>query len=211
MRMSEYFINNYLTIGQTRDNHIFDNSPDFLMETAKKNLNKPTKENGRKSCCVMVGEKENEILTRLLDMCSENFQKIMVAREYVLQLVLLKVMQGEEVFAEKYKELKALNKSLDSVMPKDMFSGYWFDKVENCGEKLGKIELNFFIDGDINKYLQEAINCYITARARYSVKLFSKNKLKTYYDLDGNVICPHDYMPVNVADFIKEDDDIFTK
>jgi len=58
-----------------------------------------------------------------------------------------------------------------------------------------KFELNIFIE-EADKYLQQAINNFISAREPYSVKLFLKNdKLSTYYDPIGSIIqSPHDYM-----------------
>ena len=58
MEINEYFKNDYLTCGQTRDNFIFENCPNEFILEAQKSL--AISKNGVKSCNLTI-KRANEI------------------------------------------------------------------------------------------------------------------------------------------------------
>ena len=82
-------------------------------------------------------------------------------------------------------------------------------EVRRFQNKYGRIELNFFLEDTQSIILQQAINVFVSSREPYSVTIFTtSDKQPTYYNLNGNIIeCPHDFILINMKNFIKENVD----
>ena len=208
MEINEFFINEYLTVGKTYDNFIFENCPQFVLKLASERL--AVGNDKVKPCLVYLDRNKEAWLGEILDKCANEFQMKILARDFVMANVMgelaLKLEDGEtfnlaneiiSAFKEgDFERVKALH--LEAFMPYE---------VKKMVRGLDKIELTFILQGTINKYMQQAINIFISSREPYSVKIFTDNeKLSTYYDTDGNVIeCPHDFMRRDVNKFISQE------
>ena len=203
MKLNSYFINEYLTAGMTRDNFVFaEYNNEFLM-LAYNSLSK--KANDVKPCCVQLCYLDEQVIAKLFLQCKNELQKQLVAREYILQKVILSELENEPEHKRNYQKLNKLHSNLRAGDISALFSGYEFNNVQDLMEAIGRIELNFFLYDIKDTYLQQAINSYIASRTPYSVKIFSTNKLCTYYDLSGNFIeCPHDYMTLSSKTIIQD-------
>ena len=211
MKINKYFERNFLTVGETYDNWVFENCPMDFLCLARTNLNKI---NGEvKPCVVQLNRHKEERVEQIFNKLSVELQKKILARDFITSMVmreLLKHRGNKEVETfinahiqsfvegdfEKVKELHA-----SSFMPGD---------IKRFAKELGKIELSFVLEGTQNIYIQQAINVFVSSREPYSVKIFTNNnKLPTYYDLNGNLIeCPHDFMRRDVRQFIEDEIDL---
>lgn len=67
-----------------------------------------------------------------------------------------------------------------------------------------RAELDIFLVDNKSVVLQKAINNFLSARMPISIKVFSTNKLLSYFDQNGIMIeCPHDFMVINVNNYIE--------
>ena len=207
MKLKEYFIKNYLTAGMTRDDYIFANCNNDLIDAAKQNLS--NRANSVKPCIIQIDKSDSEYLNFLFSQCNNTEQKQIVAGEYILQKVLLAELEGENCLKGEFDKLVISHKQLKSGNMNRLFSGYNFNDIETFMELVGKIELDFFLIDVKNKQLQQAINDYISSRTKYSVKIFSNVELCSYYDQAGNIIqSPHDYLNINIRHFVEQDNQI---
>lgn len=204
MELNSNFIEGYLTVGKTRDNFIFTECDDDFFALARESLSQGA--NNVKPCCVQVDDSDEKTIGNLFAQCTNDVQRKIVTREYILQKVLLAELADEPSCEEEYKKIKNSFNVLKDGNFYALFSHHTFSDVQDFMDQVGKIELNFFLKDVDNKFLQQAINSYIASRTTYSVKLFSNKKLCSYFDLAGNVIeCPHDYMSLSVKDFVKNE------
>lgn len=195
--IDDYFKSEYLTCGKTRDNFIFTNCSREFVEYAKKSL--VASENDEVRLCLLaISKQENDLLNKTLETCRENIHKISIARDFICSKILLELIKNDDKNYENFKELDAgvnaiLKNDWQAIKQFHMLSPIPYD-ITTYARK-NKFELNIFIE-KADKYLQQAINNFISAREPYSVKLFIKNdKLSTYYDQIGSIIqSPHDYM-----------------
>ena len=206
MRVNSFFESQYLIPGNTYDNFIFESCPDEFLSFAKKKLTKGGTE--VKPCVVCLDKEQEALIETTLGNFSEDFQKQVLARDFITSAVVRELLQ----YTEKEPELRGfvntqltafLQNDADTVRQMHGESLIPYD-VSRLARKVGKIELDFILDGTQNKFLQQAINIFISSREPYSVKVFTNNdRLPTYYDTSGNLIeCPHDYLRRNVNEFI---------
>ncbi len=206
MRVDEYFERQYLTAGNTYDNFIFENCPEEFLGYAKKTLSKKGEDTS--PCVVSIDREQEELLEKTLGSFNEDFQRQVLARDYVTASVVDKLLK----YTDREQELKDFVKSQiqafmqgDSDRVRDMHGESLtpYD-VRRLSRRVGKIEVDFILNGTRNKFLQQAINLFVSSREPYSVKIFTSSKsLPTYYDTSGNLIeCPHDYMRRDVNEFI---------
>jgi len=202
MKLNSSFIESYLTAGKTRDNFIFTDCDDVFFAIAEECLSR--RANNVKPCCVKVDVSDEKTIVNLFAQCTNDVQRKIVTREYILQKVLLAELADEPSCEEEYKKIKDSFNVLKDGNFYALFSNHTFSDVQDFMEQVGKIELNFFLKDVDNKFLQQAINSYIASRTTYSVKLFSNKKLCSYFDLAGNFMeWPHDYMSLSVKKFVK--------
>ena len=206
MRVDEYFERQYLTAGNTYDNFIFENCPDEFLGFAKKALSKKGEDTS--PCVVSIDREQEKLLEKTLGSFTEDFQRQVLARDFVTASVVDRLLQ----YTDREPELKDfVGKQIGAFMQGDSerVRGMHGESlipydVSRLARRIGKIEVDFILDGTQNKFLQQAINIFISSREPYSVKIFTNNEsLPTYYDTSGNLIeCPHDYMRRNVNEFV---------
>lgn len=206
MKINEFFIKEYLTAGQTADNFIFENCPEEFLLLAKQKLIESA--NSVKPCCVTITKETETMVEKVLKSCEQEFQKKLLARDFITSLVMKEVLQ--DIIAEQDSYLQ--NQQVlfafmlgDYESAKNMHGqSFMPHQVSQMSKKYGKIEVNFFLNNVSNIYIQQAINLFVSCREPYSVKIFTNlPHLCTYYDPQGNLIeCPHDFMRRNVNNYI---------
>ena len=210
MEIKEYYKNEYLTCGKTYDNYIFTNCPIEFLKSAYQSLSQQTNE--VKPINIKIDRRMEIKLEKLFGQCLSDFHKMIFARDFFNTLFMIQLLQGSAdgsgVFSL-YKKGKSVLLSGDYNKAKtyNVNAPIYLD-IEREIKKHGKIELNIFLVGTENIYLQQAINNYISARTPYSIKVFTSCQyLPCYADQNGNLIeCPHDYISQNPKDFICVDD-----
>ena len=206
MKVNEFFEKEYLIVGNTYDNFIFENCPNDFLQYAKSRL---VQSGGEvKSCLVCLDRRQEEFVEEIFKNCDE-LQKKILARDLIVALIMKEIL-NDDPQSESYKfvcqQIKAfMLNDFDTVKNMHVKSFMPYD-IKRVAKSIGKIELSFVLDGTLNKYLQSAINIFISSREPYSVKIFTnKERLSTYYDVNGNLIeCPHDFMRRDVNKFIEE-------
>lgn len=212
MKINKFFIEEYLTAGKTKDNFIFENCPTKFLKLAKEKLSKDS--NGVKSCCIVLTSEIESVIEKLLNNSLTDFQKQILSRDFITALIVKEVLKESSDKQKEYnlacQQIKAfLNNDYSKVV--DFHSTSFMPyNVQGFMKEIGKIELNFFLENTTNKYLQQAINLFVSSREPYSVKIFTNNKnLPNYYDQCGNIIqCPHDFMRRNVNSYIENEDEL---
>lgn len=206
MIVDEFFEKQYLVAGNTYDNFVFENCPNELLSLAQQKLSR--NEGTVKPCVACIDRPLEEKVELTINNCAENFQKKILARDFATALVVKELLQYldnnhelkdfidlqiKSFLHNDFKKVKELHG--ECLMPHDV------KKIANI---IGKIELDFILEDTKNKYLQQAINVFVSSREPYSVKIFTNSdKLPSYYDLNGNIIeCPHDFMRRDVNKFI---------
>lgn len=208
MKIDDFFVNEYLTPGNTYDNFIFENCPEWFLKVAKEKLSNG--DNNIKSCCVAITKETEQAFEQILSSCKEEFHKKVLARDLIVAYIMKELLSDkkqENSYAFVCKQIDAfMNNDFEAVKSMHIDSFMPYDVKKFCKD-FTKIELNIFLFDMSNKYLQQAINCFISAREPYSVKMFiTAERLSTYYDIDGNIIeCPHDFMRRDINKFITFD------
>lgn len=211
MKINEFFKDNYLVVGNTYDNWIFENCPNEFLDFVRQSLGVEC--GAIKPCVVSLDRDMEKRVEYTLNNCSEALQKKILARDFITAVIMRELL--------KYKTQEQEARALTEIQLSAFLEGD-FNKVKQLhaqsfmpydmtrmAKSLGKIELCFILDDIQNQYLQQAINIFISSREPYSVKIFTNNKnLSTYYDLNGNLIeCPHDFMRRDVRNFIEKEDE----
>ena len=207
MKVNEFFENEYLVAGNTYDNFVFENCPKDFLLYAKSRLMQS--DGDAKPCVVCLSKEQEDLVSRTLDNCAEDFQKKILARDFITAMVVKQMLdkdRQQDDYAFVCRQIAAfVNNDFDIVKQLHADSFMPFD-VKRLQREVGKIELSFILDSTQNVYLQQAINIFVSSREPYSVKIFTNNEsLPTYYDPNGNTIeCPHDFMRRDVNDFLEE-------
>lgn len=210
MKVNKTFIDDYLLAGRTYDNYVFENCPIEFLKIAKESLNKEWLD--VYSCNIVLTEEIERKVQKTLDNCEADLQKTFIARDYVCTLIMLELAkkcdsiypshvnmmeQGiKAIYENEFWKVKNYHKY--APYPTDILE--WF-------KDNGRFEINFFLIDTKNKYIQRAINNFISQRAPYSVKVFTNNvRLPSYQDEAGNLIKPpHDYITMDVNKFIENE------
>jgi len=207
IKINDYFKNYYLSCGNTRDNFIFENCPKDFITLAQKSLNQNSEK--VKSCNILLTTDIENKLNKTLEKFENDFQKKIIANGFFITLFLREIVKEQNYEKEK---LNFLENGIAALLTGDIknVKDYIINSptpldIEKTIKEIGKIELNIFLVDTQNIYLQQAVNNYISSRLPYSVKIFTNKQLPTYYDQNGNFIqAPHDYMNVNVYNFIEK-------
>jgi len=209
--VDQHFENSYLKCGATYDNFIFENCPLEFIDLAYDSLRNNC--NNVKSCCIKLDGEIEKSLKVLLDKCSNEMQKKIFARDFIVSLIVYEMLKDESVHIKDLTSLDTLKKGITDMLKGDFDSAREFSleapmpyDIKRIMNKIGKIELNFFLLDCKDMELQRAINVFIASREPYSVKIFSNSKLASYADQNGTLIeTPHDYMSINVNEFIAKE------
>ena len=209
MVLNDYYKNEYLVCGRTRDNYIIENCSTEFINFAFDLLAK--EDNRIKSCMVKITEDDEKRIEKTLKLCLNDIQRSFIARDYVCCLIMCQALRGVK---EEKDYLELLKQGLKSIIEGDFEKAREFHvkapfphEIASISREYGKIELNIFLIGTINLFIAQAVNNFLSAREPYSVKLFTTNKrLTTYLDQSNTRIeCPHDYMSLNVENFFEEE------
>lgn len=203
--INEYFKDEYLTCGKTRDNFIFENCPIEFIREAKELLSNSSEE--VKSGVIKITRKQEEKIEETLSQFEHDIQKSLIARDYVCSLIMLEILKGK---TNNSGEIKFLKQGISAISNGD----YWKAREFSINSpnpwdisreaKNRKIELNILLIDTKNKYLQRAINNLVSSREPYSIKIFASQTLPSYLDEIGNRIeCPHDYMRLNINNYVQ--------
>lgn len=208
IKITQYFIDSYLSPGITRDNFIFEDCSQEFLKEAKIHLSNQSE--SIKSCVIEIDSN----ITKILEQTLSNFENIthkkFVARDYICSEILRNLLVITNTNPESLQQIES---GLNAIKKGDISKVKQYHTVApmpydiTCFSKeIQKFELNFLLNGTTNRYIQEAINNFISSREPFSVKVFSTQGLPTYLDQSGNIIqSPHDYMARNVKDFIESD------
>ena len=202
--INKTFIDGYLTCGATYDNFIFDKCSLEVMKFAISNLSK-TQSETFKSVNLCFSSADKAMMDKIASCCDNDYQKNLLAGSYFNLKYMLGILN---VFGEKRSEFK----KQDLIDIIKTFSSGRLDLAIDCyrrspsnydinviTKKVPKFELNIFCLGEQNKYLQMAINNYISSRLPYSIKLFTNSdRLSTYFTSSGEFMqSPHDYLSID--------------
>ena len=147
IKVNEYFKNEYLTCGKTRDNFIFENCPAELIKIAQKELS--VHANSTKSCLITINSDTESQLEQIFDQCATDFQRKLLARAFfdsIFYHILIKsdpTMSKQKILIEQgiFSMLqgnfeKSKDFYLQSPTPLDL---------QETIKKVGKVELNVFL------------------------------------------------------------------
>lgn len=217
IKIDKYFIDYYLTCGKTRDNFIFENCPIELIIKAEDLLLNSTADAETKACFIKFDREIEKELEKTLSYCDNDFQKSLIARDFFVSVFMEKLL---ELSNKNIEQRETIKKGIDAILDGDFESVKKYHShcpmpydVSKTTKEIGRFELNLFLIGTENRYLQQAINNFISSRERYSIKVFTTNKkLPSYLDQNGNFVqCPHDYIMVKTNDFIRFEEKNFEK
>ena len=156
--------------------------------------------NDVKSCVVCIDRIKESSAEQILDYCKDEFQKKLLARDFVMALIFKELLKHKTKEQESVEfvdaQLDAFSRGDFEAVKQMHSSSFMPHDVKQMSKEIGKIELSFILKDTKNKYIQQAVNVFIASREPYSVKIFTNNdRLVTYYDLNGNLIeSPHDFM-----------------
>ena len=204
--IDEYFRNTYLTPGNTYDNFVFENCPeDFLIEAEK--LLK-TQTNNNMANIIKLTNLDEQNIQQTLSQCKSDFQKIIISRDYICSLIMNEVLSKLPNTQEQSHKLREFitatqNGDYNTVINSHSYCPMPFE-ITQLIKKHGNNELDIFLISNQDKFLQGAINNFLSARTPYSIKVFTNNEhLPSSTDQAGNLIeSPHDFMRKNIRNFI---------
>ena len=206
IEINEYFKSEYLTCGRTRDNFLFENCPREFVAEGSRLLIVPNED--VKPCTMMLTAAMEWKFNKAVKACESDYQKSILARGLICSMImvdLLKYNSGEtERKLKLFKDIR-LMLSGDFDKMKEGYAGSPMPyEISQMARKMGNVELNIFLTDTRNKFLQQAINNFISSREPYSIKVFTTDKrLPTYYDQMGNLIqSPHDYMTMDINQYV---------
>lgn len=206
ININEYFVSSYLTPGATRDNFIFENCPAEFLEKAKHLLS--SQEGSVKSCVIEIDSQTEEMIEKTLAGFENNLHKTFISRDYICSEIMRKLLL---ITNSNPEALSSIESGLKSIKAGDIAESKKYHAIApmpfditSFSREVAKFELNFILKNTHNKFIQEAINNFISSREPFSVKIFSSQGLPSYRDQAKNLIeSPHDYMKRNIQDFIE--------
>ena len=213
MFIDKNFEDNYLTVGKTYDNFLFENCPNEFISIAREKLT--INSNDTKSIVLNFDSNLANHLRKSLNNFDYVHQQQIICRDLISSMFLRELLNYKDY---KHHTKESLDKLIsvilggnkDEIIDNLPNSPYPYE-IESFIKKIGKIELNIFLKDIINSIenneentpLQQAINNYLSSRTSYSVKVFSNNPLCTFYDQMGNPLQPpHDFLVRDVNKFI---------
>ena len=205
MFIDKNFEDNYLTVGKTYDNFLFENCPNEFLSIAREKLS--MNDNETKSVTLSLdNELENNLQNSLKNFYNP-LQKRIICRDLISSMFLRELLNYIDSKDYSVKDLDRLisiildgnKEEIIDILPNSPIP---YD-IERIIRKIGKIELNIFLQDIDNPLLQQAINNYLSSRTPYSIKVFSNYNLCTFYDQMGNILQPpHDFLVRDVNNFI---------
>lgn len=205
-KIDEHIINEYLTCGQTYDNYIFCNCPSFVMNFAYQNLAQQT--NQLIPVNILISRADEENIEKTINQSSNTTHRQLLYRDYLISLIIREIYKNSE---NKNTEIEELTEVISALTSGDLEKAKESHskspmpyEISMLSRKIGKIELNIFLNNTQNEELQRVINNLIYSREPYSIKLFTNNeKLLSYCTQNGEFIeCPHDYTRIDINKYI---------
>lgn len=211
MLINKSFAEEYLACGQARDNMVFTACSNRVLDWIKNYL----KNSQQKDILAVVElSRQDEMgFEQILESCTDEFQKNLLSQEFITSCVLRSAMINAGSKDDFLSPIEICNKFLDACQRGD-FEGVkqLYTKapmqyqVAYFVRKYGRLEMDFFLCDTQNKYIQRAINNFLSAREPYCVKVFSNtNLLPSYITSNGQrVESPHDYIDMNINNFLND-------
>lgn len=208
MKINEYFKQHFLTAGNSYDNFLFQKCPYQLVEEAEKSL-KSSGENV-KSYQIKINRETEAALANIFSKCDNELQETLVARDYINSLFMLQIIDDKNQKSILQEIVVAIESGdFEKFKQFHVYAPLIFDIDKASRSKNRKLELNIFLVDTQNVALQKAINNFLSARLPFSIKIFTTNAvLPCHYDQSYTVVqCPHDFMLVNIDNFITYEDE----
>lgn len=205
MIIDKNFEDSYLIVGNTYDNFLFENCPNEFISIAKEKLS--INSNETKSVTLSLDNEVENSLQHSLNNFNNPLQKRIICRDLISSMFLRELLNYIDSKDYSVKDLEKLisiildgnKEEIIDILPNSPIP---YD-IERLVRKIGKIELNIFLQDIDNPLLQQAINNYLSSRTPYSIKVFSNKNLCTYYDQMGNVLQPpHDFLVRDINKYI---------
>ena len=213
LEVDEYFKSYYLNCGKTRDNFLFENCPKELVLYARQCLSEP--KNNVKPCVVTIMPKLENDMEKIFSQCKDDLQKSFFARDLVCSIIMCEMLKGDKMFEQErvlfYDGIRCiLRGDFEKAKEYHIKNAPMPYEVSQIVGQIGKIEIDIFLLDTNNKFIQQAINNFVSSREKYSVKVFTTNKtLPSYRDQLGNFIqSPHDYMAIDVNKYVKLNENV---
>lgn len=207
MKINQSFIDNYLLGSGSVDNYLFENCENDILQEICKILKTGIIKN--RQCVVYVTKDEEFQVLKLLEQCESSYERTILARDFANSKIMREIYRGVDD-----KKFGICDNHLNAFYKVDMWTAksnhkegviFPYDIITFVKEK-ERIDLNVVFE-DISSFeIQRAFNNYMSSRLPLSVKFFSTGKLASYADESLNLIqSPHDFISVNVKNFIDED------
>ncbi len=197
-------VDELLTTGAraSSDNVVMVNCSINFMRMAKDVL---TNNNECKAINVVLNPSIKENVTKLLDMVPNTDHQKIYARTFVASMIMLEILKNYDNIKLGFEyTLEDISHGIRAFLSGDLFSvkeyhiqhAPWSMDIERIVRKYGKMELNIFLIGKIDRRIQHEINEYIFSRLPYCVKIFTnEERLSSYHtSFDGVIQTPHDYI-----------------
>ena len=203
------FAKEYLESGNARDNMIFTSCPLEVMGQIYEYITSSPQ--NAIPCIIKLTNKDEQVVEKILNNCANEFQKNLLAQQFVTATILNTAMGFVEE-SESIKSKKQVCKDFLSAfysgsfsqvveLYKDVPMAY---QVNSFVKKYGKMDIDFFLYTTQNKDIQRAINNFVSARESYVVKVFTDNKFLPSYITQNQqrIESPHDYLSMNINNFL---------
>lgn len=206
IQINHYYKNAYLTPGETHDNFVITSCPTHFMDLASKLLDDQTR--STTSVVIKITRQNETQFEKTIHTASE-LQKRILSRDYIctlFQLNLNKALGNSNsiMLNRSYSALISGNFEFAKSCHADCPMPY---EIIDIIKRNHPIELNLFLYDTQNKFIQEAINSFLSSRLPLSIKVFTNNEfLPIYQDSSQNLIqSPHDFMTININRFLEEE------
>lgn len=214
IELDENFIEEYLTVGNLQFNTVLSSCPKGLLSAAKQALSRNNQ--FATSCVVEITRQQELMIEKTLDSYEETSDKKLIARDFICSLVMIELLKGDQ---NKVPQANLMKTGVDCICGKSPLNPKEYHKfaplpcdISFKAMRLKKVELTFLLINTENKYIQQAINDFLSARDRHlKTKIFTTNEiLPSCYDQMGNLVqSVHDYTLIKVGNDYFDDNDTF--
>lgn len=175
----KYLKDTYLSGARVKDNFIFYNVSDEIMDFAKQHLK--NSKNSKDIRIISIGEKENSNLEKIISKCDNKYQQAVVTDLFVSTIVLRELIAQGDVnykvknsFIKNYEENYKIVESGDyEEFVKNILNFPTAIDVKNIINQTTIFDVNFFLQNVDSKFLQQGINNFLDNDKKFAVKIFS--------------------------------------
>ena len=211
IKISEVFMQQYLSVGNLQFNTVIPSCPMPLVEIAKASLAKSN--DWAKSCIVEINREQELLVEKTLDSFENDDDKKLIARDFVCSLIMIELLKGD---INKSAQSNLMKVGVKAICGKNQMPAKEYHKfapmpcdISFKAMRLKKVELTFLLINTENKYIQQAINNFLSSRDLHlKTKIFTTNEiLPSCYDQMGSLVQSiHDYILVSTDSFVDYND-----